>query len=62
MSHFFDYIHGFILLLITFSIGHYNAIVGAITTTLLCLYAAAKLYNEIKNKKTNREDPTTKDI
>lgn len=62
MNHIFNHLHGFILLIISFSIVHYNSYVGAITTTLLCLYAAVKLYNEIKNKKTNREDPTTKDI
>lgn len=61
-KHLFDYIHGFILLLFSFSISHYNEIVGAITTTILFMYAVVKFYNEIKNKKNNRENSTTKDI
>ena len=62
MNHFLSYLHGFVLLIISFSISHYNAFVGAITTTLLCLYAAVKLYNEIRNKKTNRKDTPPKNI
>lgn len=56
---FFDYIHGFILLFISITIGQYNSYVGATTTTILLIYAGARLYNEIKNKKNNREDTST---
>ena len=57
---FFDYIHGFVLLFISVTIGQYNSFVGAVTTTVLLIYAIARLYNEIKNKKTDREDTSAK--
>lgn len=57
---FFDYAHGFVLLFISFSIGQYNSFVGAATTTVLLIYALIRLYNEIKNKKTDRENTGAK--
>jgi hypothetical protein len=54
--HVIDYLQPFGLLAIVFTLSHYNLVIGSLTATLVCIYTAMKLINEIKNYRKNKRD------